>query len=55
MQLVINHITIFILKLLKKLEIYYNQRLHSLKEFNKDNKLIINAYISGIEDRKSVV
>lgn len=47
MQLVINHITISILKLLKKLEIYYNQHLHSLKEFNKDNKLIINAYISG--------
>lgn len=47
MQLVINHITISILKLLKKLEIYYNQHLHSLKEFNKDNKLIINVYMSG--------
>ena len=47
MQLVINHITISILKLLKKLEIYYNQHLHSLKGFNKDNKLIINVYISG--------
>ena len=47
MQLVINHITISILKLLKKLETYYNQHLHSLKEFNKDNKLIINVYISG--------
>ena len=47
MQLIINHITISILKLFKKLEIYYNQHIHSLKEFSKGNKLIINAYISG--------
>ena len=47
MQLVINHITISILKLLKKLEQYYNQDLSSSNEFDKDNKLIIDVYISG--------
>ena len=47
MQLVINHITISILKLLKKLEQYYNQHLSLSNEFDKDNKLIIDVYISG--------
>ena len=47
MQLIINNVTVSELMLLKKIETYYNEHLILPEEFNKDNKLVINAYIAG--------
>ena len=47
MQLIINNVTVSELMLLKKIETYYNDHLILPEKFNRDNKLIINAYIAG--------